>query len=204
VTFETHASGIFPLALDRRTKILARAEPDPPERALDDAGRARSKGDPARVERSEDGWSPPVVARRGTSQQPFGLAGRPYDPDTWLVRFGARDYDAETRRWTNRDPILFAGGQANLYVYPVREVARRHDGAPRAYLLGMLREFRFDQRRASGRTWALPVATRLDAPTATPRPSGVGRIAPRPSTDSSRSTLPPWLPSTTRENAPRS
>jgi RHS repeat-associated protein len=33
------------------------------------------------------------------------------------VRFGARDYDAETGRWTARDPILFAGGQANLYAY---------------------------------------------------------------------------------------
>ena len=33
------------------------------------------------------------------------------------VRFGARDYDAETGRWTARDPILFAGGQSNLYAY---------------------------------------------------------------------------------------
>lgn len=33
------------------------------------------------------------------------------------VWFGARDYDAYTGRWTARDPILFAGGQANLYAY---------------------------------------------------------------------------------------
>ena len=49
--------------------------------------------------------------------QPFGFAGGLYDPDTKLVRFGARDYDAETGRWTTKDPILFGGGSANLYGY---------------------------------------------------------------------------------------
>src|SRR5690606_21960928 len=32
-------------------------------------------------------------------------------------RFGARDYDAETGRWTAKDPVGFAGGDANLYAY---------------------------------------------------------------------------------------
>lgn len=49
--------------------------------------------------------------------QPFGFAGGLYDQDTGLVRFGARDYDTETGRWTAKDPILFAGGDENLYVY---------------------------------------------------------------------------------------
>jgi RHS repeat-associated protein len=49
--------------------------------------------------------------------QPFGFAGGLYDPDTKLTRFGARDYDAETGRWTAKDPILFNGGDANLYGY---------------------------------------------------------------------------------------
>jgi RHS repeat-associated protein len=49
--------------------------------------------------------------------QPFGFAGGLYDRDTKLVRFGARDYDAETGRWTAKDPIRFAGGDANLYGY---------------------------------------------------------------------------------------
>jgi RHS repeat-associated protein len=49
--------------------------------------------------------------------QPFGFAGGLYDPDTQLVRFGARDYDARTGRWTAKDPILFEGGTASLYAY---------------------------------------------------------------------------------------
>jgi RHS repeat-associated protein len=49
--------------------------------------------------------------------QPFGYAGGLYDRDTGLVRFGARDYDPETGRWTTKDPILFGGGDVNLYAY---------------------------------------------------------------------------------------
>jgi RHS repeat-associated protein len=49
--------------------------------------------------------------------QPFGYAGGLYDRETGLVRFGARDYDAETGRWTAKDPIGFGGGDANLYAY---------------------------------------------------------------------------------------
>ena len=49
--------------------------------------------------------------------QPFGFAGGLYDPDTGLVRIGARDYDAETGRWEAKDPILFKGAAANLYSY---------------------------------------------------------------------------------------
>lgn len=48
---------------------------------------------------------------------PFGFAGGLWDADTGLVRFGARDYDPTVGRWTARDPILFGGGQANLYAY---------------------------------------------------------------------------------------
>ncbi len=49
--------------------------------------------------------------------QPFGFAGGLYDRDTKLVRFGARDYDAETGRWTQKDPIGFEGGSANVFAY---------------------------------------------------------------------------------------
>jgi RHS repeat-associated protein len=49
--------------------------------------------------------------------QPFGFASGLYDWQTGLVRFGARDYDARTGRWTTKDLTLFAGGDANLYAY---------------------------------------------------------------------------------------
>ena len=49
--------------------------------------------------------------------QPFGFAGGLYDIDTKLVRFGARDYDAESGRWTANDPIKHTGGGGNLYAY---------------------------------------------------------------------------------------
>jgi RHS repeat-associated protein len=48
---------------------------------------------------------------------PFGFAGGLYDREVKLVRFGARDYDPETGRWTAKDPIGFNGGDANLYMY---------------------------------------------------------------------------------------
>ena len=49
--------------------------------------------------------------------QPFGFAGGIYDQHTLLVRFGARDYDVETGRWTAKDPIGFNGSDTNLYGY---------------------------------------------------------------------------------------
>jgi RHS repeat-associated protein len=48
---------------------------------------------------------------------PIGFAGGLSDPVTGLVRFGLRDYDPGTGRWTARDPFLFRSGQANLYEY---------------------------------------------------------------------------------------
>ncbi len=58
--------------------------------------------------------------------QPFGYAGGLYDPDTGLVRFGVRDYDASVGRWTAKDPARFGGGDTNLYAYvegdPVNKV----------------------------------------------------------------------------------
>ena len=59
--------------------------------------------------------------------QPFGFAGGLYDPETGLTRFGARDYDAETGRWTAKDPLLFEGGDTNLYAYALGDPVNRVD-----------------------------------------------------------------------------
>ncbi len=46
----------------------------------------------------------------------FGFAGGMTDPDHELIRFGARDYQPSTGRWTAKDPIFFTGG-LKLYGY---------------------------------------------------------------------------------------
>jgi RHS repeat-associated protein len=48
---------------------------------------------------------------------PFGFAGGLYDRDTKLVHFGYREYDPFTGKWTAKDPLLFGGGDSNLYGY---------------------------------------------------------------------------------------
>jgi RHS repeat-associated protein len=58
-----------------------------------------------------------ITSDSGSFDLPFGFAGGLYDKQTKLTRFGARDYDAGVGRWTSKDPILFAGGQSNLYGY---------------------------------------------------------------------------------------
>jgi len=59
--------------------------------------------------------------------QPFGFAGGLSDCDTGLVRFGARDYEAETGRWTAKDPIGFAGRNLNLYGYVFNDSINNKD-----------------------------------------------------------------------------
>ena len=63
-----------------------------------------------------DAWGK-VISDSNPGFQPFGFAGGLYDSATGFTRFGARDYDAETGRWTAKDPILFAGGDVSLYGY---------------------------------------------------------------------------------------
>ncbi len=48
---------------------------------------------------------------------PIGFAGGLADPLTGLVRFGMRDYDPASGRWTARDPLLVDGGGSNFYAY---------------------------------------------------------------------------------------
>jgi|CXWL01.1.fsa_nt_gi RHS repeat-associated protein len=69
---------------------------------------------------SYDVWGN-VIQDTNPGFQPFGFAGGLYDLDTKLSRFGARDFDAQTGRWTAKDPILFSGGDTNLYGYVVND-----------------------------------------------------------------------------------
>jgi RHS repeat-associated protein len=68
-----------------------------------------------------------VEADTNPGFQPFGYAGGLYDRHTGLVRFGARDYDPSTGRWTAKDPIEFDGGDVNLYLYCGGDPANRID-----------------------------------------------------------------------------
>jgi len=62
-----------------------------------------------------------VILDTNPGVQPFGFAGGMYDYDTKLVKFGARDYDGSIGRWLSKDPILFNGGDTNLYGYVLND-----------------------------------------------------------------------------------
>ena len=58
---------------------------------------------------------------------PIGFAGGLADPATGLVRFGLRDYDPASGRFTARDPIFFDGSPTNLYAYANSDPASLRD-----------------------------------------------------------------------------
>jgi RHS repeat-associated protein len=53
--------------------------------------------------------------------QPFGFAGGVWEPSTGVVRFGARDYDPQAGRWTQKDPTRFDALETNFYAYAADE-----------------------------------------------------------------------------------
>ncbi|MEW8692873.1 MAG: RHS repeat-associated core domain-containing protein [Candidatus Thiodiazotropha endolucinida] len=73
-----------------------------------------------------DAWGN-IIEDTNPEFQPFGFAGGIYDQHTGLVRFGARDYDPLTGRWTSKDPIKFYGGDANLYGYVLQDAVNWYD-----------------------------------------------------------------------------
>jgi RHS repeat-associated protein len=68
-----------------------------------------------------------VLSDTNPGFQPFGYAGGLYDHHTKLVRFGLRDYDAHTGRWTTKDPIGFRGRDPNVYAYAANNPLRYTD-----------------------------------------------------------------------------
>ena len=79
------------------------------------------------IERMDfDEWGN-VTADASPATTPFGFAGGLYEVTTGLTRFGARDYQASSGRWTSKDPIRFDGGQVNIYAYVGDEPINRID-----------------------------------------------------------------------------
>jgi len=58
-----------------------------------------------------------ALSDTASGTQPFGFAGGLRDVHTGLTRFGSRDYEAATGRWTAKDPLRFEGGLTDLYSY---------------------------------------------------------------------------------------
>ncbi len=91
-----------------------------------------------------------VIEDSNPGFQPFGFAGGVYDLDTKLTRFGARDYDAEMGRWTAKDPILFAGGDTNLFGYVVNDPVNLIDPEGLESFGSCVRQNRFDLEASLG------------------------------------------------------
>ena len=72
-----------------------------------------------------------IVSDTNPGFQPFAFAGGLYDQDLELVRLGARDYSPAIGRWTTKDPILFKGGDTNLYGYVLMDPVNATDPSGR-------------------------------------------------------------------------
>ncbi len=78
-----------------------------------------------RVDR--DTWGRMLADSAPAFSLPIGFAGGIEDPDTGLVRFGMRDYDPQTGRFTARDPLFHQGSPGNLFAYADSSPASRVD-----------------------------------------------------------------------------
>ena len=91
--------------------------------------------------------------------QPFGFAGGLYDPATKLTRFGARDYDAFTGRWTTKDPIgVRRVGVCSFYEYVGNRPLSRADSIRPDRVAALTLRCLVERRR------------KLDAPAGSERP----------------------------------
>jgi RHS repeat-associated protein len=61
----------------------------------------------------------------------YGFTGRQFDPESGLYYYRARMYDPSLGRFTTRDPIGFAGGDANLYRYVLNQPLKYVDPSGR-------------------------------------------------------------------------
>ena len=68
---------------------------------------------------------------------PIGFAGGLTDPDTDLIRFGKRDYDPSTGRFTAPDPARDLRGDGDLYDYCADDPVSRKDPSGLVWLRAM-------------------------------------------------------------------
>jgi RHS repeat-associated protein len=85
-----------------------------------------------------DSWGYVLNDSNPGFEVPYGFAGGLYDKDTGLVRFGYRDYDPDTGRWTAKDPIGFVGGDSDLYGYCLNDPVNLVDPHGQWALMGGL------------------------------------------------------------------
>ena len=77
-------------------------------------------------QRTYDSYGKSLSDSNAALDLPIGFAGGLEDPLTGLVRFGARDYDAASGRFTARDPLLLGGG-LDEYQYATGDPVNRVD-----------------------------------------------------------------------------
>ncbi|HEX8699915.1 MAG TPA: RHS repeat-associated core domain-containing protein [Myxococcaceae bacterium] len=104
-----------------------------------------------------DAWGN-VLADSNPGFQPFGFAGGIYDGHTRLTRFGARDYDAETGRWTAKDPLRFAGGDSNLYAYVAGDPVNLIDPTGLCFSDAFLRTFKYNWNTTTDFFFSFPTS----------------------------------------------
>ena len=78
-----------------------------------------------------------VTSDTAPAFQSHGFAGGIYDQDTKHVRFGARDYDPQSGRWTSKDPIRFHGASLNLWEYAENDPVNRFDPSGHLAILAL-------------------------------------------------------------------
>ncbi|MGE4293790.1 MAG: RHS repeat-associated core domain-containing protein [Desulfovibrio sp.] len=79
---------------------------------------------------------------------PLGFAGGLHDWDTGLVRFGWRDYDPDTGRFTAQDPIGAAGGDPDWYGYCLDDPVNGRDPEGLMSLRGTIWDKPMEERGA--------------------------------------------------------
>jgi RHS repeat-associated protein len=74
-----------------------------------------------------DAWGNVLSDSDASFELSIGFAGGLVDRQVGIVRFGYRDYEPVSGRWTARDPVGYGGGQANLYAYANGDPINRRD-----------------------------------------------------------------------------